>query len=179
MIKVSYSHSHWLSVSHSAHFKFKLFIFQQRFVSQLLEVRLTAMIFIFNKTTVEIIDVKISIVTNHLIDIRTTDDKRTYVVLGNQVSKLMRRLKTKLAYFTRVARFVEMIFCSVLHKTRQPGTVQFFRETVSHGACKEEWSKGFSCTFLLHLFAPESLLMQFQRPALPLHELNLKSHANF
>ena len=34
------------------------------------------MIFIFNKTTVEIIDVKILIVTNHLIDIRTTDDKR-------------------------------------------------------------------------------------------------------
>ena len=41
------------------------------------------MIFIFNKTTVEIIDVKIPIVTNHLIDIRTTDDKRIYLVLGN------------------------------------------------------------------------------------------------
>ena len=41
------------------------------------------MIFIFNKTTVEIIDVKILIETNHLIDIRTTDDKRIYLVLGN------------------------------------------------------------------------------------------------
>lgn len=45
---------------------------------------LIAMIYTFNKTTVEIIGVKMSIVTNHLIDIRTTDDNRIYLVLGNK-----------------------------------------------------------------------------------------------
>lgn len=45
---------------------------------------LIAMIYTFNKTSVEIIGVKMSIVTNHLIDIRTTDDNRIYLVLGNK-----------------------------------------------------------------------------------------------
>ena len=54
------------------------------------------------------------------------------------MKKLKRRLKAKLAYLSRVALFVEMFFCPLLHKTRQPGTGQFLRAGFLHGACKEE-----------------------------------------
>ena len=93
--------------------------------------------------------------------------------------KLMRRLKAKLAYFSRVARFVEMIFFPVLHETRQPWTSQFLRDAFLHGACKEERSEGFHYTFLQHLTALECLLMQFKRSSLPLLALNFKSDVNF
>ena len=75
--------------------------------------------------------------------------------------------------------FVELLLPSPYWMLRRPGTGQVLCESFLHGACKDEWSKGFHYTFLKHLTALECLFMQFQRPALPLHAHNLRSDEKF